>query len=132
MDYLTLKKHISYLSERLKCRPVVIRAYDAPGRSMFFRLKTNEGVQDLNICLDPPNQGIRLADKCVDVEKNSLIVRALNRTVINSRLNSIELAGNESEGSFDRVVKLHFVAIDEYFIHSDRRRCHNWYEKVRQ
>lgn len=117
MDYLTLKKHISYLSERLKCRPVVIRAYDAPGRSMFFRLKTNEGVQDLNICLDPPNQGIRLADKCIDVEKNSLIVRALNRTVINSRLNSIELAGNESEGSFDRVVKLHFVAIDEYFGH---------------
>lgn len=117
MDYLTLKKHIAYLSERLKCRPVVIRAYDAPGRSMFLRLKTSEGVLDLNICLDPPNQGIRLADKCVDVEKNSLIVRALNRTIINSRLNSIELAGNESEGSFDRVVKLHFVAVDEYFGH---------------
>lgn len=117
MDYLTLKKHIAYLSERLKCRPVVIRAYDAPGRSMFLRLKTSEGVLDLNICLDPPNQGIRLAGKCVDVEKNSLIVRALNRTIINSRLNSIELAGNESEGSFDRVVKLHFVAVDEYFGH---------------
>lgn len=117
MDYLTLKKHIAYLSERLKCRPVVMRAYDAPGRSMFLRLKTSEGVLDLNICLDPPNQGIRLADKCVDVEKNSLIVRALNRTIINSRLNSIELAGNESEGSFDRVVKLHFVAVDEYFGH---------------
>mgnify|MGYP003290106298 CR=1 FL=1 len=117
MDYLTLKKHIAYLSERLKCRPVVIRAYDAPGRSIFLRLKTSEGVLDLNICLDPPNQGIRLADKCVDVEKNSLIVRALNRTIINSRLNSIELAGNESEGSFDRVVKLHFVAVDEYFGH---------------
>ncbi len=84
---------------------------------MFLRLKTSEGVLDLNICLDPPNQGIRLADKCVDVEKNSLIVRALNRTIINSRLNSIELAGNESEGSFDRVVKLHFVAVDEYFGH---------------
>lgn len=117
MDYLTLKKHISYLAERLKCKPIVIRAYDAPGRSIFLRLKTADGVQDLNICLDPPNQGIRLASKCVDVEKNSLIVRALNRAVINSRLNNVELAGNEAEGSFDRVVKLHFVAIDEYFGH---------------
>ena len=115
MDYLTLKKHISNLSQRLKCRPIVVRAYDGPSRSIFFRLKTSNGMYDLNICLDSPNQGIRLEEKSVEVDNNSLIVRALNREVINSRLVSVELAGKESEGSFDRVVKLHFVSVDEYF-----------------
>ena len=95
----------------------MIRAYDAPGRSIFFRLKTSEGIRDLSICLDAPNQGIMLSGHCVEIEKNSLIVRALNRQVINSRLVGVELGGKEEDGQFDRVVRLHFVLIDEYFGH---------------
>ena len=41
MDYLTLKTHIKYLSERLSGNPIVIRAYDRSGRSIFLRLKTS-------------------------------------------------------------------------------------------
>ena len=117
MDYLTLKKHICHLQNLLQDKPVMIRAYDAPGRSIFFRLKTSEGIRDLSICLDAPNQGIMLSGHCVEIEKNSLIVRALNRQVINSRLVGVELGGKEEDGQFDRVVRLHFVLIDEYFGH---------------
>ena len=117
MDYITLKNHIVDLSDRLKDKPIVIRAYDRLGRSIFLRLKTSGGVEDLCICLDSPNQGIWLSDHCDEVEKNSLIVRSLNRLIINSKLVSLELAGNEEDGQFDRVVKIHFVHIDEYFGH---------------
>lgn len=115
MDYLTLKKHISDLSEKIKSKPIVIRAYDRSGRSIFIRLKTNNGIEDLSICLDAPNQGLWLSSNCAEVEKNSLIVRSLNRVIINSRLVDIKLEGNEDIGQFDRVVRLHFVSIDEYF-----------------
>lgn len=115
MDYITLKKHILDLSAVLKSRPIVVRAYDRSGRSIFLRLKTDEGIKDLCISLDSPNQGLWLSNHCDEVEKNSLIVRSLNRLLINSRLFNIELAGKEEEGQFDRVVKLHFVHIDEYF-----------------
>lgn len=115
MDYLTLKKHISYLKEVLKLNPKVIRAYDAPGRSIFLRLKTLEGFLNLCLSLDSPNQGIRLDENSVEIDKNSLIVRSLNRLIINSNLVGLELAGKEEEGRFDRVVKLHFLLIDDYF-----------------
>ena len=117
MDYITLKRHVSELAEKLKSKPIVIRAYDRFGRSIFLRLKTDNGIEDLCISLDPPNQGLWFSQHCDEVEKNSLIVRSLNRLIINSRLVSLELAGNEDEGQYDRVVKLHFVAIDEYFGH---------------
>lgn len=117
MDYITLKTHIIDLSDRLKTKPIVIRAYDRSGRSIFLRLKTDNGIEDLCISLDSPNQGLWLSNHCDEVEKNSLIVRSLNRLIINSRLVSIELAGKEEEGRFDRVVKLHFVFVDNYFGH---------------
>lgn len=117
MDYLTLKKHVSSLQRILKLRPKVVRAYDAPGKSIFIRLKTQEGFSNLCLSLDPPNQGIRVDDKSVEIDKNSLMVRGLNRLVINSSLIGVELAGNEAEGQFDRVVKLHFLLIDDYFGH---------------
>ena len=115
MDYLTLKSQIKYLSEKLNRNPIVIRAYDRSGRSIFLRLKTSDGIEDLALCLDSPNQGLWLSGHCDEVEKNSLIVRGLNRTIINSRLADIQLAGNEDSGQFDRVVRLHFVSIDEFF-----------------
>ena len=117
MDYITLKRHITYLADRLKSKPIVIRAYDRLGRSIFIRLKTDKGIEDLAICLDAPNQGIWLSEHCDEVEKNSLIVRSLNRLIINSRLVDLKLAGKEDEGQFDRVVKIRFVHIDEYFGH---------------
>ena len=117
MDYVTLKNHISNLSSKLNAKPIVIRAYDRFGRSIFLKLKTENGIEDLCICLDSPNQGLWFSNHCVEVEKNSLIVRSLNRLIINSRLVNIELAGKEEEGQFDRVVKLHFVFIDDYFGH---------------
>ena len=115
MDYLTLKTHIKYLSERLSGNPIVIRAYDRSGRSIFLRLKTSNGIEDLCLCLDSPSQGLWLSKHCDDVDKNSLIVRSLNRVIINSKLTDIKLAGDEEAGQFDRVVRLHFVSIDEYF-----------------
>ena len=115
MDYLTLKSQIKYLSEKLSRNPIVIRAYDRSGRSIFLRLKTAYGIEDLSLCLDAPSQGIWLSEHCDDVEKNSLIVRSLNRVIINSKLADIKLAGNEDSGEFDRVVRLHFVLIDEFF-----------------
>lgn len=117
MDYLTLKKHISYLSNATQSHPMVIRAFDSPGRSISLRLKFSDKIADLNICLDSPNQGIRLTDKSTEIEKNSSIVRNLNRLLTNSRLASIKLAGDENAGCFDRVVKIHFILIDEYFGH---------------
>ncbi|MBQ3643064.1 MAG: DUF814 domain-containing protein [Candidatus Riflebacteria bacterium] len=117
MDYLTLKTHISGLSKRIKSKPILIRAYDVSGRSIFLRLKFDDSIQDLCVCLDSPNQGIWLSEQCTEVEKNSLIVRNINRLIINSRLVSVELAGDEKKGEYDRVVKLHFVAIDDYFGH---------------
>ena len=115
MDYLTLKTQIKYLSDQLDRNPIVIRAYDRSGRSIFLRLKTANGIKDLSLCLDAPSQGIWLADHCDDVEKNSLIVRSLNRVIINSKLADIKLAGDEQIGQFDRVVRLHFILIDEFF-----------------
>lgn len=117
MDYVTLKKHISDLSKKLSDKPIVIRSYDRLGRSIFLRLKTNCGIEDLCICLDSPNQGLWFSKHCDEVEKNSLIVRSLNRLLINSRLVEVKLAGDESKGQFDRVVRLHFVTVDEYFGH---------------
>ena len=115
MDYLTLKSHIKYLSGKLSCSPIVVRAYDRSGRSIFLRLKTPDGIEDLSLCLDSPNQGLWLSKHCDDVEKNSLIERSLNRVIINSKLTDIKLAGDEEAGQFDRVVRLHFVSVDEYF-----------------
>ena len=117
MDYVTLKNHVYTLSEKLKCKPIVVRAFDHSGRSIFLRTKTIDGIEDLCICLDSPNQGLWFSKHCYEIEKNSLIVRSLNRLVIDSKLVSIELAGSEENGQFDRVVKLHFVSIDKYFGH---------------
>ena len=68
MDYLTLKKHITDLSEKINDKPIVIRAYDRYNRSIFIRLKTINKTEDLCICLDSPNQGIWLSDHCDEVE----------------------------------------------------------------
>lgn len=115
MDYLTLRRHVSELSLALADKPLVARAVDASGRSLSLRLKRKEGWADLIMSLDSPNQGIRIASHCPEIEKNTSIVRTVNRLLTNGRLSSITLAGNESENHFDRVVKLHFVVIDSFF-----------------
>ena len=116
MDYLTLKKHVVELAGQLTDRPLMTRAIDSGGRSFALRLKRkNGGWSDLVINLDSPDQGLRLTENTPELDKNSSLVRTVNRLLIDSHLVSIELAGSETEGSFDRVVKLHFVAVDNFF-----------------
>lgn len=115
MDYFTLRRHISELAKALEDKPVVARAADVPGRSFSLRLKRRDGWNDLVISLDNPGQGLRLASCCSEIERSSSMVRTLNRLLTNGRLIEIRLAGNEAEGQFDRVVRLHFVVIDSFF-----------------
>ena len=62
MDYLTLKTHIKYLSERLSGKPIVIRAYDRSGRSIFLRLKTSDGIRQAKVygCLSIVMMSIKI------------------------------------------------------------------------
>jgi len=116
MDYLSLKKHVGELAEVLDDRPLVARAIDCSGRSFALQLKRKGGDwSSLVLNLDNPDQGLRIAETASELEKNSSLVRTANRLLTDSRLMSIELAGSEDENRFDRVVKLHFVAIDSYF-----------------
>ncbi|EKD83996.1 MAG: hypothetical protein ACD_39C00314G0003, partial [uncultured bacterium] len=116
MDYLTLKKHVAELAEQLTDRPLLARAIDSGGRSFSLRLKRKSGGwSDLMVNLDSPDQGLRLTENVLELDKNSSLVRTINRLLIDSRLVSIDLAGSEAERSFDRVVSLHFVAIDNFF-----------------
>ncbi len=71
MDYLTLRKHVSELSHSLAEKPLVARAVDAPGRSFSLRLKFKERWGDLVFNLDSPNQGLRLAENCLETEQGS-------------------------------------------------------------
>lgn len=116
MDYLTLKKHVAELAGQLADRPLLVRAVDSGGRSFALRIKRKNGDwSDLVINLDSPDQGLRLTENAVELDRNSALVRTINRLLVDSRLASIELAGSEAEGSFDRVVRLHFVVIDSFF-----------------
>ncbi|NCB39260.1 MAG: fibronectin-binding domain-containing protein [Erysipelotrichia bacterium] len=115
MDYLTLRKHVGELSQVLAEKPLVARAADAPGRSFFLHLKYRDHWGELVISLDNPGQGMRSAKGCVEIEKSTSIVRTLNRLLTNGRLLEISMPGNEKEGRFDRVVKLHFAVVDSFF-----------------
>ena len=115
MDYLTLRKHIAGLSKALEDRPVIIRGIDLPGRSFSLRLKRREGPSELIFCLDAPAQSLWLAEKSCEIGRSSSFVRTINRLLINGRLTKISLAGRETEGRFDRVVKLQITVIDSFF-----------------
>lgn len=115
MDYLTLRKHITGLARSLEDRPVIIRGIDLPGRSFSLRLKRREGPSELIFCLDAPAQSLWLAEKSCEIERSSSLVRTINRLLINGRLTRISLAGSETEGRFDRVVKLQITVIDSFF-----------------
>lgn len=115
MDYLTLRRQVEELGQAFACRPLVARAIDAAGRSLFLRLKFKDGMADLVLNLDSPNQGMRLTNHCQELDKSTSLVRTANRLLINGRLNSITMAGSEADNRFDRVVKLHFVVIDNFF-----------------
>jgi predicted ribosome quality control (RQC) complex YloA/Tae2 family protein len=117
MDYLTLKQHVKWFSGLVDEKPLLIRAIDLPGRAFALRLKTKERRDNLVASLDNPGQGLRLTCECCEVDKNSAFVRTVNRLLVNGRLMSVSLAGNESEGCFDRVVKLHFAVVDSFFGH---------------
>lgn len=115
MDYLTLRRHIGELAQSLCDRPLIARAFDAPGRAVSLRLKTSQGWADLVISLDNPNQGIRLTEACAEIERASSMTRTLNRLITNGRILSMALAGDEGKGQFDRVVRLHIAVIDSFF-----------------
>ncbi|PKL50151.1 MAG: hypothetical protein CVV42_03955 [Candidatus Riflebacteria bacterium HGW-Riflebacteria-2] len=116
MDYLSLKKHVGEIAAMLADRPLVTRAVDCSGRSFAFQLKRKGGGwSSLVLNLDNPDQGLRITDKAAELDKNSSLVRTANRLLTDSRLISLDLAGSEEECRFDRVVRLHFVAIDSFF-----------------
>jgi predicted ribosome quality control (RQC) complex YloA/Tae2 family protein len=116
MDYFSLKKHVGELAVLLADRPLLVRAVDCSGRSLALHLKYRDNSRsDLVINLDSPDQGLRLTESAAEIEKNSSLVRTLNRLLIDARLVELDLAGSEDEGHFDRVVRLHFVAIDRFF-----------------
>ncbi|OQB48335.1 MAG: hypothetical protein BWY02_01838 [bacterium ADurb.Bin157] len=109
MDLFTLQKHILELQGMLEDKPFVQRVFSGLGRTINFRLRFKENTADLSLTLDLPAQGPRLANSCKETDKNHSIVKTLNRLVNNARLNSIKCLPN------DRVVRIHFVAIDAYF-----------------
>ncbi|KAF1082583.1 MAG: hypothetical protein GQF41_1304 [Candidatus Rifleibacterium amylolyticum] len=116
MDYLSLKKHVGELTDMLADRPLVVCAIGCSGRSFALQLKRKGGGwSSLVVNLDNPDQGLRVAETASELDKNSSLVRAANRLLTDSRLISVELAGSEASKRFDRVVKLHFVAIDSFF-----------------
>ncbi len=115
MDYLTLKRHVEELTQKISEKPIIARIVDAPGRSISLRLKNKNSWADLVINLDNPNQGLRFTSDCPEIERLTPITRTLNRLVTNGRLLSIELAGNEENGQFDRVVKIHIAVVDSFF-----------------
>lgn len=115
MDYLTLRKHVAELSQALLEKPLIARAVDAPGRAFSLRLKFKESWSDFVFNLDSPNQGLRIATSCIETDRSSAIVRTINRLLINGRVMSVTLAGNEQEGSYDRVVKVHVAVVDSFF-----------------
>lgn len=115
MDYLTLKRHIEELSQKTDDKPIIARIIDAPGRTISLRLKHRNGWEDLVISLDNPNQGLRFASDCPEIERSTSLTRTLNRLITNGRLLSIELAGKEDKGQFDRVVKIHIAVVDSFF-----------------
>lgn len=116
MDYFTLRRHVCELAETFSEKPIVVRAISMNGRSLALLLKCRGSKWgNLVLNLDNPEQGLRLADKISEIEKNTSIVRTINRVLINSRLISVSMTGNDTNAIFDRVVKLHFVSIDSYF-----------------
>ncbi len=117
MDYFTLRRHVAELGTELAERPVVTRAYNGPGRTFALRLKRRDSWGDLIFSLDSPGQGLRFAENGIESETSSSLVKTLNRLLTNGRIAGINLAGEEKNGQFDRVVKLHFVVIDSFFGH---------------
>ncbi|MDD3000418.1 MAG: NFACT RNA binding domain-containing protein [Candidatus Riflebacteria bacterium] len=109
MDLFTLQKHILELQSIFAEKPFVQRVFSGLGRTVNFRLRFKENTFDLSLTLDLPAQGPRLANSCKETDKNLSIVKTLNRLVTNARVYSIKCLPN------DRVVKIHFVAIDAYF-----------------
>lgn len=111
MDYFTLKRHISELQEQFRDKPFVMRCYAGMGRTINLALRFKLGKKVLCISLDNPLQGVRLADDSPEVFKNFSMAKTLNRLLIDSRLESIQLLGQ------DRIVKLHFIARDNFLGH---------------
>lgn len=111
MDYFTLKRHVSELQEQFRDKPFVMRCYAGVGRTINLALRFKAAKKVMCITLDNPLQGIRLAHDSPEVFKNFSMAKTLNRLLIDSRLESIQLLGQ------DRVVKLHFIARDNFLGH---------------
>ncbi|MFZ5950994.1 MAG: Rqc2 family fibronectin-binding protein [Candidatus Rifleibacteriota bacterium] len=115
MDYLTLRKHCSELSDALSSRPLLARIFAIPGRGFAWRMKHKDGFVDLVFQLDPAIQGCWLTNRAVEIEKNSSLIRQMQRLLINGRIVSVGLAGSEEKMQFDRVVKFQIAVADSFF-----------------
>ncbi|GAB4278667.1 MAG: fibronectin-binding protein EfbA [Candidatus Rifleibacteriota bacterium] len=115
MDYLSLRKHCTELSDALKDRPLVARVFDIPGRGFCLKLKRLSGPGYFVFQLDQSCQGCWLSDEAHEVEKNSSLVRTLQRLVVNGRIFAVELCGHESKLEFDRVLRIQIAVIDNFF-----------------
>ncbi len=111
MDYFTLERHVSELKELLADKPFVMRTYAGVGRTINLQLRFKGQTKIMTISLDNPLQGLRITKESPEVFKNFSMAKTLNRLIINSRLENIDMVGR------DRIVKLHFVARDSYFGH---------------
>lgn len=115
MDYLTLRKHCSELADALSDKPLLARIFSIPGRGFCLRLKKTDSFVDLVFQLDPAAQGCWLTGRTTEIEKNSNLIRQMQRLLINGRIISLTLAGSEANLQFDRVIKMQIAAIDSFF-----------------
>ena len=115
MDYLTLRKHCIQLNEELKDHPLMARACQLAGGGIGLILKRKESWACFVIQLGSASQGIWLASKWEEVDKPSPFCTAINRKLINGRLDKIKLLGDESQNCFDRVVELRWIVKDNFF-----------------
>lgn len=94
---------------------MVARVFTTPGRGFCLRLKRESGRKNLVFQLEPATQGCWLSDDCQEIEKNSPLVRSIQRLLINGRIIGVALVGAEDHKEFDRVLKIHVAVIDHFF-----------------
>jgi predicted ribosome quality control (RQC) complex YloA/Tae2 family protein len=113
MEYLTLKRHCTEMTQELADRPLIMRVFAVHGRGICLQLKRQAKKNRLVLQLDQASQGFWLSNKAQEIETKTSFIRQLERLLVNGHLAGLSLYAKDK--AFDRVVEIHVAAFDSFF-----------------
>lgn len=116
MNYLTLRRHISEINKEIRNNPsLVTRVCKTSGNATGLILKQKKIFCCLTIQPETNNQGFWLTNEWEELDSESHTIKAFNRNIINGKLLSLSLLGDEAKGQFDRVLDISIKVTDRFF-----------------